>query len=89
MNSLKGVGDPLSYTFHLSLLCDRESQRAVERKDEVQTGSNITETEIEAFGLRCPEFVSIMDGVKAQVAPSRADEEGKCLSSGLPGPDQH
>lgn len=83
MNSLKRVGDPLLYTFHLSLLCDRERQRGVERKGEVQTGSNIIETEIEALGLHCPVLVSIMD---EQVAPSLGDEEGKCLSPGLPGP---
>lgn len=49
MNSHEGVGDPLSYCSHLSLLCDREKQCGVKKKDEVQTGSNITETEIEVL----------------------------------------
>lgn len=54
MNSRKGVGDPLLYTFHLSLLCDRKRQRGAEREDEIQTGSNIIETDIEALGpLHC------------------------------------
>lgn len=64
MNSHKGAGDPLVYTFHLSLLCDREKQSGVERKDEVQTGSNIIEAAIEALGPRCPALVSIMDEVR-------------------------
>lgn len=64
MNSHKEVGDPLVNTFHLSLLRDRERQSGVARKDEVQTGSNIVETEIGALGPRCPALVSIMDEVR-------------------------
>lgn len=52
------------------------------RKDEVQTGSNIIE--MEALGLHCSVLVLIIDKVKFL-----AEEEGKCVFSGLPDAAQH
>ncbi len=64
MDSHKGASDPLLHTFHPSFLCDRKRQGELERKDEVQTGSNIIETDIEALGPRRPTLVLIMTEVR-------------------------